>query len=362
MGFWHTGYMEFHEPVGLGDRVADVPAPLFACPQCNRVFTDFDDLRRHRFGAHPALRPLLFVRGVEVGSAPLRLTRPLSSADVQTMHATTAVVNGRALSSEKVATTLAAFKSSVVEIRLEGAASAEFKLKFEIATESDLAGVERCFAEAARRGRLDRRAVEAFIDSARPYGSAIAYCDGICEYLYGVLAKEGNSSPALPFADHREKFNRAAEVLRDVDRPLARQILALVAFNLNHFSLAASLAPATRVAAASKKYLAWTSSRPAPSCDREGLDQSDSRLTDLDTESIIRWSLLPLGAVGEHRDELEQALQRDISEFDRAKVRLLLTEYLLNVRDFPRAKLHARELWNNPAFGPWAEVVLSRES
>ena len=65
MGFWHTGYIEFHEPSGLdvGYRPSKVWYP---CRHCTSKFDTIEDLRRHRFEAHPLARPMLFVQGQRV--------------------------------------------------------------------------------------------------------------------------------------------------------------------------------------------------------------------------------------------------------------------------------------------------------
>ncbi len=48
MGFWHTGYFEFHEPTGIDPPVALKPRRFF-CDRCNRSFASRDELEDHRF-------------------------------------------------------------------------------------------------------------------------------------------------------------------------------------------------------------------------------------------------------------------------------------------------------------------------
>ena len=58
MGFWHTGYMEFHEPEE--PRVWSRPKPkppTFRCSRCDRVFDSTDDLAVHLFDGHPRRAP-----------------------------------------------------------------------------------------------------------------------------------------------------------------------------------------------------------------------------------------------------------------------------------------------------------------
>jgi hypothetical protein len=48
MGFWHTGYAEFHEATGLEGGQLVLPRLVFACEQCSRQFDELEDLRRRR--------------------------------------------------------------------------------------------------------------------------------------------------------------------------------------------------------------------------------------------------------------------------------------------------------------------------
>lgn len=189
----------------------------------------------------------------------------------------------------------------------------------------------------------------------------MTYCDGICEYLYGVLAKERSPESSLPFHEYREKFNRAADVLRDVERPLARLIQGLVAFHFNHFPVAASCSPSTRLSAASNRYRGWI--QKAYEIDEETIGPNavsvDRLLTDLDTEQILRWALSPRAETLSQAGELEATIGRDIPEFDRVKLRVLLAEVYGSAGRLADAQRHARELRNNPTLGPWAESVLA---
>lgn len=93
MGFWHTGYSEFHEPTGI-DRTRAVAPPEYPCAQCDAKFKSLDDLQRHWFEAHLLRRPVLYVFGTEVGAHPLKVTRPTASTDVRMDGCDEAILNG----------------------------------------------------------------------------------------------------------------------------------------------------------------------------------------------------------------------------------------------------------------------------
>lgn len=83
MGFWHTGYFEFHEPSGLEGLVLEPSPPVFSCSQCSSTYASTEELRKHRFESHPTRKPTLYVHGREVGAHPLRITKKLTDTDVQ---------------------------------------------------------------------------------------------------------------------------------------------------------------------------------------------------------------------------------------------------------------------------------------
>ncbi|HRQ76174.1 MAG TPA: hypothetical protein PK098_09680 [Phycisphaerales bacterium] len=364
MGFWHTGYMEFHEPVGLGDLAELPPEPVvYRCDRCGAVFESPTQLQTHRFEQHPVMRPMLFIRGAEVGNTPLRLIRPLSPNDIQTECATKAAINDEPVGIDLFAQRLSEIASGAVDISLTNDDFPQcFRIHFEIANPDDLEGVERCFLDAARSRRLDRRAIEHFIEAARRFPTAIAYCDGICEYFYGVLSKERNSETSLPTDAYREKFNRAAVALKDVPRTLAMTISALIAFHFNHFASAFDVCPHGRTSAASARMLHWLSGDTDATDAQEAkqTDRLDGLLTDHDTERILRWIVESPESIVGQLEAIEAAVDDDLPELDRVKLRILLAETYVEVSRYPAAKRHARELLNNPTFGTWAGRLLRR--
>lgn len=363
MGFWHTGYIEFHEPVGLGEAIVPTP-PVYRCKHCDEAFGSPYELHTHRFEQHPYSRPVLFIRDIEVGTTPLRITKPLIKDDIQISHCDHAWINGVPLSPSDISDQLVATTNDTVTIKLanEGV-SAEFSLRLAIASEDDLDGVDRCFLDVARRGRLDKRSIEDFIRAAEVFSSSTGYVDGICEYFYGVLAKERSVDSSLPYDAYREKFTRADEALKDFDRPLARVIGALIAFHFNRFIDSRDLAGKSRVGIASERFERWIAK------DTAGADALLARdfdagieklVTDYESERIIAWCVADSQSLKPHAKDIESLICRDIPEFDRTKLRVLLAELYANHGNRDKAASHARDLRNNPTFGQWAESVLER--
>ena len=372
MGFWHTGYFEFHEPTGLGLSVPRQP-PLFICDRCDESFSSADARGDHRFEAHPQHKPVLIVQGRELGARRLRITRTLFPSDVR-LDCDRAWLNDGEIPAYELGDALADRDTpDVCRIRLrKDGIDTGFELEFRIASDEDLTYVESRFEEIIRRGRLDSRVVDDFIGTKSEFGTAISYCDGICAYLYGILAREQRPGSALAHNLYERKFNNAAETLTGYERPLARTIGSLIEFHFNHFGESAALAPESRVGGISERFLHWIRSnrsvRPSgeekcpatPAKDRAPAKGAlDRLLTDAVTEEIMCWSMRPLPELADDADDIEARLTNDLRVYDQVKLRVLLGEFHAAYGETGRALTHAQSLRNTPSFEAWAEKLLA---
>ncbi|CRI65315.1 putative Zinc finger C2H2-type domain protein [Thiocapsa sp. KS1] len=365
MGFWHTGYFEFKDPLDLEGAYKPGPT-IYRCQQCDATFNTAEALRTHRFEHHTHNRPTLFLAGREVGTTPARVTRHINPDEVVASHCERVWLNQVAVAPENLGFALAAIANDTAKLRLINKdIAADYTICFEIAADEDLAGVDRCFAEVARRGRLDRRSVEDFIAAAHAHPTAIRYCDGICEYFYGVLTKERSRESSLPYGSYREKFTRASDVLQDFDRPLGRMICDLIAFHFNHFHELNGCAPTSRIQIASARFKRWLTGNPIGAealLSRPHNEHFERLLTDLEAEKIIAWSVKGTDMLRAHTQDMEAMLRQDLAEFDRTKLTILLAEVYAHARNVSGARRYARELRNSPTLGDWAEHLLARLS
>lgn len=365
MGFWHTGYMEFKEPTGLTWEF--VPRPtLYICGICGGQWDDPDKLLRHRFEAHAAPRPVLIVRGQELGATPYRITRKASASDFIAHHATEATVNGEPVQPAKLGEALAGRALDRVKVELANDSTrAGFEILYSIASSQDCEGVEQCFTAMMKLNRLDPRAVEGLIANAAPFKSASTYLDGICMYLYGVLAKERFPALQLSFDNYRGKFELASATLADFDRPFARLIRSLVSFHLNHFQeVMAGTATGPLHIAARRLHSLLSSGAEPPAVASLSADSGypEDALTDFETARIIRWTVADAGALHREVERMKEFLLADGVEYDRLKVRIILAEQLAMQGDLAGARGIARTMRNNPATGAWAESLMARTS
>ena len=370
MGFWHTGYFEFHEPTGIDPPVVHEPRRFF-CDRCDRTFASRSDLDDHRFEGHPQRRPVMILRGRELGTNRTRITQPLLPSDVR-VDCDRAWLNGAEVSAPDLPGAIVNFCSTrVCAIMLrKDVVDAEFELEFHIATEHDLTRVESRFLDTVRGRRLDSMVVNRFIGDKHEFDTAVGYCDGVTAYLYGILAREqtvGSRGTTLAYKDYEKKLNNAAETLQGYDRPLARAIVGLIEFHFNHFKESAGITSGFRVGAVSERYRKWISEdrhasprhsdmRSAGGDEAIEADNSlDTLLTDWATERIIGWSLRSPKQLAPAVNDIESLLDSELPAYDTAKLHVLLGEISASSNDANKATTHAQFLLHTPPFEVWAE-------
>lgn len=363
MGFWHTGYMEFHEPTGL--ETSYVPSKIwYSCQQCGEQYETMEALRQHRFESHPIANPLFFIRGAGVGAATFTITQKLSASDIQFDRATLARVNEKTVPLKGLARHVAAVTRDRIKVELSNeGARVVFDLLFEVASDKHLIGVEAAFLDLARGRQLTIQSIEIFINACRAFSSAARYCDGLCHYLYGVLAKERAGDSGLEFDEYRNRYSRAAEELKGFERPLARLVRALVAFHFNQFEDAYALAPTGRLRRAAGAYAgaiggqAW---KQHDVIDGEPANALEDLLTDHEALRILEWATLSAQELGPKAGSITNHLERNIPAFDRVKLLVLVGEGSSCSGDVAAARRAARELIGNAKTSVWAEALLAR--
>jgi hypothetical protein len=367
MGFWHTGYMEFHEDDFFsaafpGTRAPDRP-PAFPCPDCGLTFPALQDLELHRFNGHPFVRPTLLLRGRECGRSRLTVAEPTKEADWSVLDSTSVTINQRRAQPSEAGFILSAFSHGVARVVLENDRSEEeFDLRFSVADLADLAGVDNRLHEMVHRHQLTIAAIEGFVAATDQYVTAADYRNGIATYLYGVLARERSPESGLEHRAYRDKFDEAVSLLGGFDRVTADVICGLVAFHYNQFDRAILRTQSPRVA--------WASSRLLRLLRGEGLTHDevvapersslDFVLSDAATEQVLAWCCIPLdGSAGAKVEAMEASLDAQ-EPFDQLKLRMVAAEHHLRTGASDRARPHVNELRNNAVTETWARARISR--
>ncbi len=293
-----------------------------------------------------------------MGSRRRIITSKLDPTDIVLEHCERVLVAGKEIPVENLGEDLAARSWETCCLVLCGdETQAEFTVEFRVASEEDLAGVEREFVHVARAKRLDGRIVEDLIRVTRPFTTAKDYSDAICTYLQGVLVKE-RACP-LPYKKYNAKYTESVECLNWYDRPLARAIVSVIEFHHNHFSEAARKGRSSRTGEAARKFQRWLHARGGDATNAGQGSVADNGydrwVSDQETERIVHWTLQPKEGLVREAEEMEGFLRRDVAEFDRVKVRILLAEMYWELGEKSRASEHAKSVGSR-AFDEWART------
>jgi hypothetical protein len=353
MGFWHTGYMEFHEPTGEGVGARTEPRPpTFPCPKCGVEFTSDRDLRVHTFEGHPVRRPVLVLKGRECGRSRLTVTGETSPDDWVIRTADVVAINGEPTSVAGAVEMLSTRRSGVLDVTLaNGDVAQEFQFEFTLAEASDLDGVDAALERLIDGGELSLRAIDDFIMRSKRYPTASRYLAGLANYLYGVLAREGAAEVAAPDPSHEGagyegKYDQAVGILGTFDRAPAEAICGIVAFHYNQFDRAMTKTKSRRVAEVSMRFQAMLRGETWSTRDLSVSPHSslDFALSDSVIEQVLEWSSLPLdGTATVAVTEMVASIDGQ-RPYDAFKLHMVAAEHSLSTGDVASAVHHAERL------------------
>lgn len=365
MGFWHTGYMEFHEPTG-GEgwaRPAKPTPPTYPCRRCGLVFSSEQDLRVHAFGGHSIRRPILVFMGRECGRTRLTVTTATSPANWLTRNAQRAAVNGCRIAPEEIAPLLSVQRSGVFDVELANDnVVQEFQFEFNLAEEDDLRGVDAALERLIEGRELNLRAIDDFIMRGKRYQTASRYLAGLADYLYGVLRREGIDPGASVNASYEAKYDQAVGVLGAFDRPAAEAVCGLVGFHYNQFDRAMTKTRSERVAAVSLRLQAMLAGRHWVANDLSSAPHTslDIALGDSVIDRVLRWCAMPLGGSATGRAADIMAALPEQRPYDALKLRLIAAEHFLAAGDPDAALRQAEELRHSQKTEHWYANFRSR--
>jgi len=359
------------------DRPMHAGAPVvrqvaLPCPFCDRAFASENAseaalaVARHVAREHPLLRPMLIV-GDKILATNAVVTRRPSQTDVVIENATTinvAVDGGpsRSVSAEEAARIVGARSKQMLHVHLANeraqdatATAIEYRIRVDVADESELDRVDEAFVQHLARDDVDRDDVVRFANETD--GLANYYRDGLASYILGVLAKDDTSASDDPHILERAlaSFGRAATHLADSgDRRVPAAVAACACLNLNDFSHVVAHTGVPSVDAASvflhrlsmgHSDLEWPT-RPAGQASDVGCPVDETTFAFLE----LVFSLAEPGATERAADELQRVEHGTLTPPDRSKFAVVLGEWA-NARGLgDTARRCATILFNDPIF------------
>jgi hypothetical protein len=362
MGFWHTGYFEFHEPTEEGSGAPRQPRPpSFPCPICGVEFSSEADLRIHTFEGHPTERPVLVLNGRECGQGRLTITYETAASDWVIRNAGAVWINGHPMSVWEAVDFVSAQRHGVVDVTLgNGNVQLDFHFEFALADADDLEGVDAALQHLVGGAELSPRTIDDFIMRSKRYPTGWRYYSGLADYLYGVFAREKDAESVAGAdragARYEERYNGAVEILGTFDRPPAEAICGIVAFHYNQFERAMTKTRSQRVAEVSMRFQAMLRGE---NWQRGNLALSphtslDFALSDSVIEQVLEWSALPLDGTAAARDVTTMVANIGMQRpSDALKLHLIAAEHYLAAGSLPSAAQHAEQLRHGRTTEGW---------
>ena len=225
---------------------------VFACPVCGQELADERTLAEHLGADHPLSPPRLLINGDGV-IREKRLYRRPAPGDVVVANVTELLVsqNGGAYEQWSVtalAEALFEADSLVLDLVLRNVragdgfvTSEHLRIRVDVPMPESLDEADRSFQELLTHDVLDELTVDRFADEVSGLSSGAVYASALHDYAVGVLLKDqaSGTADAMPFAAHREKFERALDVLRHFpERAAAKAICGFIRFGFNDFETA----------------------------------------------------------------------------------------------------------------------------
>lgn len=368
------GFLDFIDPGNSGGSVPTPSSPwerlpppvpvVYRCAVCAATFDDADQLFEHRFGEHPYTRPTLILSGREITSPREIVTRPLSESQITVANTDLCVFDDQPVPAEKLPKLLAQERTGLHTIVLDRLGiKTRYEIVFEIADTKELAEVERLFLAIVGSETLSVDRINVFVEMTSQYKTALLYVDGLCHYLYGVLAKDQRGGTHLPQAEYKTKFNLALDGLRHFDRPLAEVVVGVVNFSQNAFDDGKTLDASPRLQRAMRMYSSFANGKcPMATTNWSGSGMGNVPV-DHATDQVIQWALDGNDEFLRHHRQMEAVI--DTAEWvpnDRFKVSMLLAERLSALGQVAAAKRFARSVTNDALFSDWAQRIMELDA
>jgi hypothetical protein len=361
------GWLTVYRGNAVGSLVIPETPPVvllpisYRCPRCSLIFDSPGERGDHLFTAHPYGKPALFLHGHELSTVGTVIHETIEVADLVIVNCEQLRLNGSVMASSDLFETLADCRQGFHVLELKNHdADVRIELNFSIASRDHLLRVEEIFGLLFSDNQLNVDDIRRFADECKMSTTANFYLEGICQYLYGVLAKDQRGDTQLRHAQYKERFNQALEALRHVNRPMANTIRAIINFSFNSFAQPAGLEYAPKLAAAAGKFLGWAGKSVSLPLHDDNFAQTRLPI-DSASDQLLRWMALPASEACAELDELRQSYESSLwTAEDRTKAGVLWLHLAQVHKPTDEVKRVARSLLNDSKFAPYAEQVLEK--
>jgi hypothetical protein len=363
--YWETGGGDWPSPISI----------VRHCPFCDQSFNEPSILDDHISGVHPLDRPLITLDSKPIDtSTVINSYRKLATIKFYNCSNILMSKNGgseKPFKSEDLLDSIRQETDAHLAIQLENvrqedslSTTTAYKISISIPPEIELDKIDKSYIVNVARNEASTSDIRIFADECSIYIQCQDYVDALAEYAYGTLIRDGSGGIQLPFQDYKEKFQKAAYLLLNHDRPVANAICNCIRLALNDFASPVSPSDITVLDLALlyfKNYASGTDFvfRPIEKLDgtKHSLCPIDGILFDV-LECISSWKI----GVG-LSPRMEQLTSEKIksgllTEQDRAKFQVLFISSLIEKSDLSSNNRELVSLSNNSVFGKWAEQLI----
>lgn len=329
---------------------------IYSCPICKQIFNSPDSLFNHRLEAHPSKRPTLIISGIETSSHPSRhvIVRSIMESEIQFLEADSATQNDKSISLDMLKVLIAKKRQGPFDLHLlNKSVKTHYSLIFDIPENDDLTKIEDLFFQVIAQETFNTERVNLFVEMAGKVKTGKRYTDGLCNYLYGVLAKDQKGNTHLKHQDHIAKFNSSLETLKYFDRALSNTIIGLINLNLNIFELSYSKLGSQKIMSSLFRFHQIISNEKLSSKigNHESINSEKRIPLDFATEKILTWSILDNEGFSKAKNEIEHELEStEGTERDKYKIKILLINFFLESGENEKAHLILKDYRNVAEF------------
>jgi hypothetical protein len=335
--------MAFLDHIDPGNAGGSVPIPepirhykeakgpvTHLCPYCDLLFSNINEMDKHRVDAHPVRRPVMVFEGRVHRRQELVITEPMTDHDLAFHDVDSISIDSRTYDLVEAEEYLKEQRTGFFDVRIRHQSyEVIHQLHFRIVDSNVLRQIDECFYDAfsTKLSLTDQlsvfhRKVEELPEAGRFYSG------GLGAYITGLIIKDGLHHSLPSSVGFLDKLGEAEDKLASYRRALPQSIIAIVHFIRSDFRPH----PGDRYLPALERARSIFRSGILKPASSESMKGNAEVPIDSATESLVEWSLLlPQDGEFSLRPILNLYQAKSVSQDDRHKAGFLLW---LNDRHF----------------------------
>lgn len=239
MAHWSSGYLEFHDTIGITDTSYESIKNVYVCDICHEAFDTKQDLDLHKIVTHPKKLPALYIKSKELGESKFIIPQKLKPSDIKLCNVNKIFINDKISDEISLVKLLVSTKSSILNVILESIDGISKKAHIEINIPNckNILKADEVFLQLFTNYNVCRDKIDLFIEKTRKLHDVQTYIQGITDYCYAILARNNNDViESSDYNNYETRYNRAADNLSYFSSSISNTIRGIIEFYFsNHF-------------------------------------------------------------------------------------------------------------------------------